>query len=195
MRRVGHAVMRRACARRAACAAAVLALASLSAAQAAPGEACHYECRDGTTTCSADLVQVCHPVRVFGTVAGTSGPASTTADADAEMDAYVQSLGLAGKAWGEANARLLALDFHCAHVSRGPGTELQCGRAVSMPRCMLQLQNVQVTLKETDPGYRPADPEAMPGDWSERPHYDALPVAKAAGHLAASGDDECRGGK
>jgi len=172
-----------------------MALAPWSAALAGPGEACHYECRDGTKTCSDDLVQVCHPVRVFGTVAQTAGPVSGLAGPDAEMAAYVQSLGLAGKTFGEANAQLLALDFHCAHVSRGPGTEWQCNRAVSLPGCMLQLQTISLALKETVPGYKPADPEALPGDLSERPHYEALPVVKAGGFLAGTGDSECRGGR
>ena len=197
MTRPNNAAMRRPWLRAvlAGCAAAVLSTLSVPAAHAAPGEACHYECRDGTKTCSDNLVHVCHPVRVFGSAAQTSGPVSAKAGLDAEMDAYVQSLGLAGKTYGEANAQLLALDFHCSHSSRGPGTELQCNRAVSVPRCMLQLQYIALTLTETHPGYKPADPETMPSDWSERPHYDALPVAKAKGFLAATGDSECRGGK
>ena len=189
------AAKRRLRARLAGVAAALVSAACTLAAHAAPGEACHYECRDGSKTCSDDLQQVCHPVRVFGTPAQTSGPVSGLAALDADMDAFVQSLQLEGKSWSDGQAQLNALDFHCAHLTHGPGTELQCGRAVSMPRCMLQLQDISVTLKETDPAYKPADPEAMPGDWSERPHYDALRVAKARGHLAATGDSECRGGR
>ncbi len=197
MTRSSHGAMRRPALRAvlAGCAAAVLSALGVPPAHAAPGEACHYECRDGTKTCSDNLVQACHPVRVFGSATQTSGPVSAMAGLDAEMDAYAQSLGLAGKTFGEANAQLLALDFHCAHVSRGPGTELQCNRAVSMPRCMLQLQTISITLTETHPGYKPVDPETSPSNWSERPHYDALPVAKAKGSVAGTGDSECRGGK
>ena len=166
----------------AACAsmASVHAQSASAAGLPVTGKTCHFQCADGTQTCTGDLVSVCDEVPLFS---------------DKDMADFIRSLDLLGRPFGEVPTRLATMHFACSREYHRTGFDMGCTRTVSMPHCMVQIQSVWFNLRELDHDEpRPvADDVAI--DLSKATPFSAMHVSRVKSQIGGTGDDDCRGGK